>query len=142
MHGVETEATLRPFRWLDMHAAYTLLDTTSDNQPAGEPTQLLRRPQNEAWLDVTIRPLPALRIVASVIYTGPAFDYLYDNSGNGIGYGVGQHGLITNIAANYTVTPQIELYLNGWNILDSKFEPVNGYQTPGPTVLAGVRIRL
>ncbi|HEX3992386.1 MAG TPA: hypothetical protein VHX39_14540, partial [Acetobacteraceae bacterium] len=63
-------------------------------------------------------------------------------SGNGIGYGVGQHGLIANVAANYTLTPQVEFYVNGLNILDSRFEPVNGYQTPGPTVLAGVRMKL
>ena len=60
----------------------------------------------------------------------------------GIGDGVGQHGLIANLAVNYTLTPKVELYANGWNLFYSKFEPVNGYQTPGPTVLAGVRIRL
>jgi vitamin B12 transporter len=142
VHGVETEATLRPLHWLDVHAAYTLLNTTSVGQPADEGSQLLRRPQNEASFDVTVRPLPALRIVATVIYTGSAHDYLYDNNGDGIGYGVGQHGLIVNVAANYTLTPQVEFYVNGLNILDSRFEPVNGYQTPGPTVLAGVRMKL
>ena len=38
-----------------------------------------------------------------------------------------------------TLTPKVELYINGWNIFNSKFEPVNGYQMPGPTVLAGAR---
>jgi len=36
----------------------------------------------------------------------------------------------------------MQLYTNATNILGSKFEPVNGYQTPGPTFLAGVRLRL
>jgi len=40
------------------------------------------------------------------------------------------------------VNPRTEFYLNGTNILASRFEPVNGYQTPGPTLLAGVRVRL
>jgi vitamin B12 transporter len=142
VHGVETEATLRPLHWLDVHAAYTLLNTTSVGQPADEGSRLLRRPQNEASFDVTVRPLPALRIVTTIIYTGSAHDFLYDNSGNGIGYGVGQHGLIANVAANYTLTPQVEFYVNGLNIFDSRFEPVNGFQTPGPTVLAGVRMKL
>jgi vitamin B12 transporter len=83
-----------------------------------------------------------LRLVGTIIYTGSAHDFLYDNSGNGIGDGVGQHGLIADVAANHTVTPQVELYINGTNIFDSKFEPVNGFQTPGPTVLAGVRMKL
>lgn len=142
VHGVETEATIRPLHWLDLHAAYTLLNTTSVGQPADEGSQLLRRPQNEASFDVTIRPVPALRLIGTIIYTGAAHDFLYDNSGNGIGYGVGQHGLIANVAANYTVTPQVEVYINGTNIFDSRFEPVNGFQTPGPTVLAGVRMKL
>lgn len=142
VHGVETEATIRPVRWLDLHAAYTLLNTASAGQPAAVGSQLLRRPQNEASIDVTMRPAPEVRIVTTVTYTGSAHDYLYDNGGNGIGYGIGQHGLIANVAASYAVRPNVELYLNGWNILNSKFEPVNGFQAPGPTVLAGVRIRL
>jgi vitamin B12 transporter len=142
VHGVETEATLRPARWLDLHAAYTLLDTASADSPPGQGSQLLRRPQNEASVDVTVRPLPPLRIVTTIIYTGSAHDFLYDNNGNGIGDGVGQHGLIANLAVNYILTPQVELYANGWNLFYSKFEPVNGYQTPGTSVLAGVRIRL
>lgn len=91
---------------------------------------------------MTVRPLPVLRIVTTVIYTGSAHDFLYDNSGNGIGYGVGQHGLVANLAVNYAVTPRVELYANGWNIFYSKFEPVNGYEMPGPTVLAGIRFKL
>ncbi|MEA2788875.1 MAG: vitamin transporter, partial [Acetobacteraceae bacterium] len=142
VHGVETEATLRPAPWLDLHATYTLLDTASSDSPAGQGSQLLRRPQNEGSVDVTVRALPNLRVVTTLIYTGSAHDFLYDNGGNGIGDGVGQHGLIANLAASYTLTPNLELYVNGWNLLYSKFEPVNGYQTPGPSVLAGVRIRL
>jgi vitamin B12 transporter len=142
VHGVETEATLRPVPWLDLRATYTLLDTASSDSPAGQGSQLLRRPQNEGSVDVTVRPLPNLQVVTTLIYTGSAHDFLYDNGGNGIGDGVGQHGLIANLAVNYTLTPNLELYVNGWNLLYSKFEPVNGYQTPGPSVLAGVRIRL
>jgi vitamin B12 transporter len=142
IHGVETEATLHPARWLDLHATYTLLDTAASETPLGQGSQLLRRPQNEASVDVTVRPLPALRIVTTILYTGAAHDFLYDNNGNGIGDGVGQHGLIANLAVNYTLTPQLELYANGWNLFYSKFEPVDGYQTPGPSVLAGVRLRL
>ena len=130
VHGVEAEATLRPARWVELQAGYTLLNTASAGQPASEGSQLLRRPQNEASFDLTLRPLAALQIVTTVIYTGSAHDFLYDNSGNGIGYGVGQHGLVANLAVNYAVTPQVEVYANGWNLLYSKFEPVNGLSDP------------
>jgi vitamin B12 transporter len=143
VHGVETEATLRPVSWADLHATYTFLNTASDGQPAGGGSQLLRRPQNQASADVTVRPLAGLSIVTTVIYTGSDLDFLIDNSGNNsLQPGVGQHGLVANLAVNYRLTPRVELYANGWNIFYSKFEPVNGYQIPGPTVLAGVRVRL
>jgi vitamin B12 transporter len=143
VHGVEVETNVHPVRWLDLHASYTLLNTTSDGEPAGEGSRLLRRPQNQASADVTIRPLPGWSVITTLLYTGSAPDFLIDNSGNSsIEPGIGQHGLIANIAINYAVTPRLELYLDGWNIFYSKFEPVNGYEIPGPTVLAGVRVKL
>ncbi|WP_325601999.1 TonB-dependent receptor plug domain-containing protein [Rhodopila sp.] len=143
-HGVETEATLRPFDWLDVHASWTFLNTYASGQSAAVGTRLLRQPQNSADVDVTVRPIPKLRIVTSFYYTGSAQDILIggDGNGGGIGYGPGQHGLIANVAITYKLMPHVDLYLNGWNIFDSKFEPVNGYQTPGPTILAGARISL
>ena len=33
----------------------------------------------------------------------------------------------------------MQLFANGRNLFYSRFEPVNGYQTPGPSFLAGVR---
>ncbi len=143
-HGVETEARLRPTDWLDLHVAWTLLDTYTDGQSAAVGTKLLRRPQNTVSVDVTVKPIPRLRIVTSILYAGTAQDLLIgaDGNGNGIGYGPGQHGLVTNVTASYELTPRFEIYLNGQNILDSKYEEVSGFQINGPTVLAGVRVRL
>ncbi len=142
VHGVETEVTIRPASWLTVRGTWTLVNTGSTGQPASEGSQLLRRPQHQASLDVTVRPTGDLRIVGTLVYTGSAHDYLYDNSGNGIGYGVGQHGTVANIAVNYTIRPNVELYANGWNVLGSRFEPVNGFAMPGPTALAGIRMAL
>lgn len=136
--------TLRPFNWMDVHASWTLLNTYATGQSPTVGTQLLRRPQNSAAVDVTLRPLPTLKVVTSIVYTGTAYDILIgaDGNGGGTGVGPGQHGLITNVTVTYTVNPQVDLYVNAWNIFNSKFEPVSGYQTPGPTVLAGIRISL
>ena len=75
---------------------------------------------------------------------GAAQDLLIgaDGNGNGTGFGLGQHGLVANITASYELTPQFQIYVNGQNIFDSLYEPVSGFQIPGPTVLAGVRMRL
>ncbi len=142
MHGLENEVTVRPAPWIDIHATWTLLNTVSDGEPVGQGPKLLRRPQNQGSVDVALRPLPKLKIVVATIYTGPARDSTYDNLGNFMSYGIGQHGLVTNLSASYQATGQVKLYVTGTNIFDSKFEPVNGYQMPGATVVAGVHVTL
>lgn len=139
IQGIETELTLHPVFWLALDAAYTF--TNAQNADTGSP--LLRRPQNTASFDATITPLPRLKIVPEVLITGAFQDFLVDDNGNSTGTVVSSpHGVIVNITATYDVTPQVQLYANGRNIFYSRFEPVNGYQTPGPSFLAGVRFRL
>jgi vitamin B12 transporter len=141
IQGVEAEITLRPAAWLILHASYTFTDAISDDQPGSEGSELLRRPRHAASADLTVLPIPQLRIVSSVIYTGPSHDFLYDNQDNAIGVGVGQHGIVANVTAAYDVTPKLQLHLAATNIFNSRFEPVNGYQMPGAAVVAGVRLR-
>jgi vitamin B12 transporter len=138
IQGVETELTLRPAQWLTLRAAWTFTDA----QDADDGSRLLRRPQNTGSVNATITPLPGLSIAPELLYTGTFRDYLYDNNGFGVGNGYSQHGLIANMTITYDVMPRVELYANGRNIFNSRFEPVNGYQTPGPVALAGVRVRL
>ena len=141
IQGVETEVTLRPAAWLILHASYTFTDAISDDQPTSEGSELLRRPRDAASADVTVMPIPQLRIVSTVIYTGPSHDFLYDNQDNALGYGVGQHGIVANMTVAYDVTPKMQLHLDATNIFNSRFEPVNGYQMPGATAVAGIRLR-
>jgi vitamin B12 transporter len=141
IQGVETEITLRPTAWVILHASYTFTDAISDDQGPAIGSELLRRPRNAASADVTVTPMPGLRIVSTVIYTGPSHDFLYDNQDNAIGYGVGQHGIVANLMVAYDVTPKLQLHVDGTNIFNSKFEAVNGYQIPGAAVIAGARVR-
>lgn len=138
IQGVETEVTLRPTRWLTLRATWTYTDA----QNADTGSRLLRRPQHSASLNATLTPIPGLRIAPELLYTGAFQDYLYDNNSYGTGYGSTQQGLIANLTVTYDVTPRIQLYATGRNLFDSRFEPVNGYQTPGTSALAGVRVRL
>ena len=139
IQGVENELTLHPARWLSVQVAWTYTDA----EDADTGSELLRRPKQSASLDATISPLPGLKIVPELLYTGAFQDYLVDDGGNSTADIVtSPHGLIANITVTYDVAPRVQLYANGTNIFDSRFEPVNGYQTPGPTFVAGVRVRL
>jgi vitamin B12 transporter len=142
IQGVETAFTLRPAPWLTLHASYTFTDAVSADQGAAIGTELLRRPRNAGAVDAVILPWSGVRIRPELIYTGTAHDYLYDDNGLGIGYGVGQHGLVANLSASYDLSPKVRLYLDGRNIFNSRFEPVNGYQMPGASAMAGIRLRI
>ena len=131
IQGVETELTLHPARWLSMQATWTY--TVAKAIGGGQP--LLRRPRNAASLNATITPLPGLTIAPELCYTGAFEDYLVNDGGFSTADIVtSPHGLIANMTVTYDVAPHVQLYANGTNIFYSKFEPVNGYQTPGPTL--------
>jgi vitamin B12 transporter len=138
LQGVETELTLRPARWMTATLAYTYTVA----QDADTQSQLPRRPQNTVSANVTATPLPRLTIAPELLYTGRFHDFLVDDQGFATSDIVSSKpGLILNLTVTYQVTPQIQLYANGRNLTNSHFEPVNGYATPGPSFLAGTRVR-
>jgi len=139
LQGVETDLRLRPSRRLAMQAGwtYTIAKAIGGGQP------LLRRPRDTASVTATITPLPGLTIAPEVEYAGAFEDYLVNDQGFSTADIVtSPHGLIANLTMTYDVRPHVQLYVNATNLFYSKFEPVNGYQTPGPTVVAGMRVRL
>jgi vitamin B12 transporter len=139
IQGVETELNLRPARWFAVQASYTFTDA----QNADTGSRLLRRPQNTAAFNATITPLPGLNIAPELLVTGAFQDFLVDNGGNATGTIVSTpQGVIVNLTVTYDVAPRVQLFTNARNLFYSRFEPVNGYQTPGPSVLAGVRVKL
>ncbi len=138
LQGFETEVALHPAKWLTLRLTHTYTGA----QNADDGTKLLRRPQNTGSFDAVIIPLPGLKIVPNVAYTGAFRDALIDNGGNFLPSGTTQQGLIGNLTVSYDVTPKIQVYANARNLFQSRFESVNGFQTPGTSVIAGVRISL
>ena len=74
-------------------------------------------------------------------YTGSFQDYLTSDTGaEGFVQGLSPNGFVVNLNVTYQVTPALQLFAWGKNIANSRFEPANGYQIPGPNVLAGARV--
>lgn len=136
-NGVETAVTVRPASWLDADFTYTYTDTRDTSTGA----RLLRRPLNAASAGLRIRPLPNLTIAPELIYTGAFQDFLVDDFGFGRAVGRARSGLIGNLNVTYDVTPKLALYGYAKNIGGSRFEPASGFSTPGPSVLAGTRVK-
>ena len=135
--GVETSLTVRPAAWLDASVSYT----NTDARNLADNSVLLRRPKDQVSASLRASPLPGLTITPELVYTSAFHDFIVDDFGNQGGVGLAKAGTILNLTVTYAVSPQITVFATGRNIGASKFEPVSGYQTPGPQLLAGVRAR-
>jgi vitamin B12 transporter len=136
-HGVEASLTLRPAPWAEAVLTYTYTEARDLRTQA----RLLRRPQNQGTASLRLTPLPGLVIAPELTWSGPFRDFLIDDNGFPVGVGRAKPGLVANIAASYALTPGMTLFVEGRNIGGSRFEPANGFQMPGPRVLAGVRAK-
>jgi vitamin B12 transporter len=137
LSGVESEITIRPADWLTANLAYTY---TSAADATG--TELPRRPQNTLAATLTLRPVPRLAITTQILYTGPFSDYLTNNQGFSTNVGFSPPGTLVNVTINYTVNSRMTLFAHIANVTNSRFEPANGYMTPGTWFLAGLRFHV
>jgi vitamin B12 transporter len=136
--GVEARLALRPASWLTATLAYTYTDA----RETGSGAQLPRRPPHGFSATAMLTPLPGLSIAPEIFYTGAFRDYLIDNAGFPGGLGRSPGGLVFNLTATQALNPNASLFVTGRNLTFSRFEPVNGYQIPRTSVLAGVRLKL
>jgi vitamin B12 transporter len=135
--GIEASLTLRPAPWLDATIAYTWTET----RDLTTGTALLRRPHDQVSINARITPLPGLTLTPELIYTGAFRDFLIDDNGFPIGNGRAKPGTVLNLGITYALTEQLTLFGAGRNLGGSRFEPANGFQMPGTTLIAGVRAR-
>jgi vitamin B12 transporter len=137
INGTETSLTLRPASWAEMVLSWTYTDARDDT---GAP--LHRRPRDQASADLRLTPLPGLSIAPELVYASGAYDYPVDDSGmQSYVVGMTKGGLIFNLTVSYAVTPKVTLFVDARNIGGSRYEPASGFQTPGPSFLAGARLK-
>jgi vitamin B12 transporter len=135
--GLEESITLRLAHWLQADLGYTYTDAR-DLVTGG---QLLRRPCNQGFANLRIVPFPGFVVAPELIYTGKFQDYLTSNAGVPEPYtGLSAGGLMFNLSLSWQVTPAVQVFVWGKNLGNSTFEPVNGYQTPGASFMAGTRL--
>ena len=133
--GVETTLTLHATSWLQGDLTYTYTDARNLQ------THILlsRRPLNQASGNLRISPIPSVVITPELLYTGSFRDFLTPDDGSFGFNGLSPSGLIFNLNATWQAAPHVQLFAWGKNLGNSRFEPVNGYQTPGASALFGAR---
>jgi len=139
LKGVELMYTLRPAPWLSMDLAWTITDA----EDASTGRALPRRPESVISWTGRIAPVAGLVISPQVQFTGRSPEGAfasYLNNGSSVNRPTNnKSGTILNLAASYAFNPRITGFLEARNLTDSKFEPVNGFQIPGRSVLVGTR---
>ncbi len=133
--GVESSITVRPAWWAQATLAYTYTEAINETTGAA----LLRRPRNQVSVDAQFTPVPSLRITPELVYASSFADYLVDDSGFPGPIGPQRGGTIINLTVTYDIRPKWQVFAYAKNIGNSHFEPASGFQTPGPSFLAGVR---
>jgi vitamin B12 transporter len=141
IQGAELLFGVRPFAWLSTEVAWTITQT----QDGRTLRPLPRRPESVVSFLARIEPVRGLVITPQVLFTGrspegPFATYL-DNGRSVAAERRNKTGTIFNLTASYPITPQITGFLEGRNLLNSTFEPVNGFQFAGRSLIVGTRFQ-
>jgi vitamin B12 transporter len=142
IHGAELSLTLRPARWFETTTAWTITEAfdTETNR------RLPRRPEHVVSVTARIAPLPKVVVAPTVLFTGrsPEGAYAsYTNTGTAYPYARSNPaGTVVNLTASWQAFAQAALFLEARNLGNSRWEPVNGFVTPGRSVLVGTRFAL
>ncbi len=132
--GMELNGRYAGTAGTSLRAYYTFTD--SKDHESDE--QLLRRPRHSGGIVLDQRVRPGIDLNLSYRFSGerrdndfstwPATPVTLD------GYG------IVNVAANWKITPNIQLFGRIDNLLDAEYEEILGYGTVGITGYLGIRV--
>lgn len=128
--GVELDAGYR-LGSFSLGANYTFLDADERKFVGSAPVREARRPRHSANLFATGTFGP-VEIGASLAYVGERRDAaaLLDDY------------VLGSLKVGYDITPALQAYARVENAFDADYQDAFGYNTPGRTVHAGLRVRL
>ena len=142
IHGAELGLTLRPFTWAEGTVAWTITEAFD----ATTRERLARRPEHVLSLTGRVQPMTGLVVAPTVLLTGRSPEGAfasYANSGDGNATPRSTRaGAVLNLTATYQLMPEVAVFLEGRNLTNSRWEPINGFTTPGRSLLFGTRFAL
>ena len=142
IHGAELGLTLRPAPWLETTAAWTITEAFD----AETDRRLPRRPETVVSLTARIVPMARVVLAPTLLFTGRSPEAAfasYANDGSSYAYARSNPaGTVVNLTASWQAMEQVSLFLEGRNLGNSRWEPVNGFVTPGRSLLVGTRFTL
>ena len=93
-----------------------------------------------------VRPLPRVVVAPTVLFTGRSPEGAFASyNDQGVAYAYPRSnppGPVVNLTATWQAFERASLFLEARNLGNSRFEPANGFATPGRSVLVGTRFAL
>lgn len=120
---------------LSIGANYTFLDAQERRDATDDAVREARRPKHSANLFAAANFGP-IEIGGSLAYVGKRRDVVFPADVTLDDY------LLASVKLGYRVTPALEAYARVENAFDADYQDAFGYNTPGRTVYAGLRVRL
>ena len=142
IQGVELGLTVRPAAWFETTAAWTITGAFDD----ATGRRLPRRPEHVVSVTARIVPMPRVVIAPTLLFTGRSPEGAFASYSNeGVPYPYPRSnpaGTVVNVTATWQAFERAALFLEARNLGNSRFEPANGFVTPGRSVLVGTRFAL
>lgn len=135
--GIELSASWRHADWLNVEANYTWLDAGEQRVAGTAQVREVRRPRSTANL-FAWGEAGRLSWGASLAYVGTRLDTDFDLFPAAV---VRLHDYVLgSVRLSYRILQELELYARMENAFDADYQDVVGYNTPGRTVYAGLRV--
>jgi vitamin B12 transporter len=127
--GIETGASMKATDSLLLTAFYTYVDT--EDKDTGQ--RLTRRPIDKLNVTADYSNGP-VSLMASYLYAGKAYD---DTALRNLS----AYSLV-NLSGSYVINKKVKLFGRIDNLFDEDYETAGGYNTPGISAFAGVKVSI
>ena len=141
--GVETYLNTKLIDELEIKINYTF--TNAKDESAGladSDRKLIRRPEHKIGGYFSYNISARTNANIELIYVGKRDDLIFDNVTFSSSRTKLDAFVLLNFAAHYELTDFLRFHLRLENVLDSDYEEVYGYATPGFSIYGGVKLNL
>lgn len=136
--GAEVQADWRPAKAANFGVYYSYIDAEERQLEGGLKLREVRRPKHSLNL-VGHGRVGAFDWGATLAYVGRRGDTDFDVF-PARAVTLGDYAL-ASLRVAWRISPAVEAYVRAENVLDSRYQDVVGYRTPGRTAYAGLRFR-
>lgn len=134
--GVEATMFVAPLDPLSIQFNYTYTEDKDSNK------QLLRRARNRLAVDLLYQVRADLDLTVSYLHIGQCEDVFFDMSDCSSGRPDMSSYSIVNVAVGYDLNPTVHLYGRVDNLFDKDYNETWGYESPGVSVYAGIKLHI